>query len=65
MEFRGPSAKDAWVGDQKIRHWFEIVIDTARDPHEHRAYICKNCWQMFDADDDLWALGCHVEAHER
>ncbi len=65
MEFRRPSAKDAWVGDQKIRRWFEVVIDAAPDPHEHRAYICKNCWQIFGADDDLWALEYHVEAHER
>jgi hypothetical protein len=65
MEFKRPSAKNAWVGDAKIRHWFEIVMDASSEPHEHRGYICKNCWQSFHADGDLWTLQCHIEAHER
>lgn len=65
MEFKHPSAKNAWVGDGKIRQWFEVVIDAASEPHEHRAYICKNCWQLFRSDEDLWTLQCHMDAHER
>lgn len=65
MQFKGQSAKDAWVGDESIRRWFEIVIDAAFLPHQHRAYICKSCWQTFSTEEELWTLQCHVEAHER
>lgn len=65
MQFRGPSARDAWIGNEKIRQWFEVAIDTAVEPHQQRAYVCKSCWQTFNADEELWTLQCHVEAHER
>jgi hypothetical protein len=64
VQFRGPIARGAWIGDEKVRQWFEIVMDAAVDPHQQRAYICKSCWQMFTADEELWTLQYHVEAHE-
>ena len=61
----GQSARDAWVSNEIIRQWFEIVIGAAFDPHQHRAYICKSCWQIFNADEELWTLQDHIEAHGR
>lgn len=65
MQLRGPSARDAWIDNEKIRQWFEIVMDAAVEPHQQRAYVCKSCWHTFDADAELWSLQCHVEDHER
>jgi len=63
MEIRGPGALDAWVGNEKIRRWFEIVVDTAVEPHQQRAYICKGCWHTFDASIEVWRLEIHAEGH--
>jgi hypothetical protein len=65
MQFREPTARDAWIGNEMIRRWFEIVIDAAVEPRQHRAYVCKGCWHTFDADEELCTLQCHVEEHER
>ena len=60
-----PSGQNAWIGDEEIRRWFEVVMDTASEPHEHRAYICKSCWQVFGSGERLWDIKVHVHAHER
>jgi len=65
MQFSGPIAKDAWKSDESLRYWFEIAIDFAFNPEQHRAYICKNCWQIFSADEDLWTVQNHLLTHEK
>jgi hypothetical protein len=65
ITYGDPKARDAWVNDERIRRWFEIVVDAAVEPHQHRACICKGCWLTFSADEKLWTLKNHMEDHER
>lgn len=65
MRFVTPRGTNAWMNDEKIRRWFEIVIDASSEPHQQRAYICKSCWQMFGCGERLWDIKVHIDAHER
>jgi hypothetical protein len=55
--------KDAWKHDAQIREWFEVVFDTAVDPHIHTAYICKSCGQPFQARTSPFELLRHAKGH--
>jgi hypothetical protein len=58
-----PSGKDAWKHDSKIRECFEVVFNTAVDPHCHTAYVCKSCWRQFEARTSPIELAGHALLH--
>ena len=58
-----PSGKDAWKSSQPIREWFEVVFDTNVNPSEHTAYVCKSCWEQFDARTSPINLEGHALGH--
>ncbi len=58
-----PSGEDAWKYDVEIREWFEVVFNTAVDPHVHTAYICKSCWRQFEASTSPITLRGHILLH--
>jgi DNA-directed RNA polymerase subunit RPC12/RpoP len=59
------SGKDAWKRISSLREWFEVVLNVATEPHDHVGYVCKHCWQQFNADTSPLSLEGHAILHEQ
>lgn len=59
-----PSAYNAWKDSETLRRWFEVVLDTSVNPPEHSGYVCKCCWEQFQARTDAMRLIAHSGWHE-
>jgi hypothetical protein len=59
-----PSAYNAWKENETLRQWFEVIFDTFVNPPEHSGYVCKGCWEQFEARTNAMRLIAHSGWHE-
>jgi hypothetical protein len=59
-----PSAYNAWKDNETLRQWFEVIFDTSVNPPEHSGYVCKGCWEQFEARTNAMRLIAHSGWHE-
>lgn len=59
-----PSGYNAWKHDETIRQWFEVVFDTFTNPMKHTGYVCKCCWEQFEANTNTITLLAHAGWHQ-
>jgi hypothetical protein len=60
-----PSGRNAWKQSEEIRRWYEVTFDTVPDESTHSGYVCKCCWEQFEAHTSPISLLGHATLHER
>ena len=59
-----PSAYNAWKDNETLRQWFEVIFDASVNSPEHSGYVCKGCWEQFEARTNAMRLIAHSGWHE-
>ena len=60
-----PSAHEAWKYNEEIRQYFEASFDMNVEPPKHVGFVCKCCWETFDAGESPIGLAGHALGHSQ
>lgn len=58
-----PNAREAWKRSEEIRNCFEVTFDMSVEPPKHMGFVCKCCWEQFDAAESLIRMSGHALGH--